>query len=327
MDELNAVKQPEPGNIPADPVQEPLNPDQKKLLIKAQCAEKEGHYLAARDHFTELGKSEDALRCSEMIRLDNWREENRPHIINLAVSSGIIILVFLVSLIWLNNLQRSIKSPSVVWLNAGKVELSSYPTWFLYDRNNHLLKTSAVIDEKMKIELVKTYPLRSDSTHFGEFRQAVEQLSFQSSNIKGSSYWLLLLVSGFAAVVGVLIREILDLIRHYCYDRDLDFKAWWPWYVLRPFVGFMMGIMVILFNGTDLLFSSSGNNSETYLVAIAIIAGISVEDVMFKIRKVSQLLFGNNYEDKSGKGTTENTAPAKPQTTIVNNPENKKDKS
>jgi len=114
------------------------------------------------------------------------------------------------------------------------------------------------------------------------------------------------MVSGFAAIVGVFIREILDLIRHHCYDKDLDFKVWWPWYFLRPFVGFMFGIIVVLFSGTDLLISPTNNNSETYLIAIAIIAGISVEDVMFKIRKVSQVLFGNNNPVADAVGNKQN---------------------
>lgn len=286
-----------------------LSSEQKLLLLQAKCEEKEGHYEKARDHFIELDQTDDALRCSGLIRdekqlhsgenrLDIWRKENSSPIIALMVISGVIMIAFLLFLNLLNTKQRGITSTAVAWLNPGKVELTNYPNWFLYDKNLKQIRTRAVIDEKLKVELVKTYPLRGDSANFAEFRQSVEQLAFQSADMKGSYYWLLLLVSGLAAVVGVFIREMLDLIRHFCYKKDLDFKTWWPWYFLRPFVGFMFGVMVILFNGTDLLFQSASNNSDTYLIAIAIIAGISVEDVMFKIRKVSQVLFGNNYQEK-----------------------------
>ena len=321
----------------ADLTTELLTPAQKKLLLEALCEEMEGHYSQARDHFIELNRTDDALRCSGLIRdekplhsgenrLDNWRKENRSPIIALMVISGVVMIAFILFLNLLNNKQRGITSPAVAWLNPGKVELTIYPNWFLYDKNLKEIRTRAVIDEKMKMELVKTYPLRGDSANFAEFRQSVEQLAFQSAEMKGSYYWLLLLVSGFAAVVGVFIREMLDLIRHFCYKKDLDFKTWWPWYFLRPFVGFMFGVMVILFNGTDLLFQSANNNSDTYLIAIAIIAGISVEDVMFKIRKVSQVLFGNNYQEKDSVDGSVEVPAAKEQPNKDDKPDNKKAK-
>ncbi len=288
---------PEPEEKPANPSQEQASTENNKLLLKAQCDEKEELYEKARDQYINLGRTEDALRCSAKLQLNTWRARNQPYIISLAISSAVIMIAFLAFLIVLNNRQRSLVSPSVQWLNQGKIELSSYPSWFLYDKKDNSIRTRAVIDEKMKTELEKIYPWKSDSSNYVGFRQAIEQLAFKSAEMKGSYYWLLLLVSGLAAVVGVLIREILDLIRHYSYEKDLDFRIWWPWYLLRPFVGFVIGIMVILFSGTDLLISSGNNNSEIYMIAISIIAGISVEDVMFKIRKVSQVLFGNSNQE------------------------------
>ena len=321
----------------AEKSHENLTVAQKKLLLEALCEEKEGYYKEARDHFIELDQTEDALRCSGLIRnekllhsgenrLDNWRKENRSPIIALMVISGVAMIAFLLFLNLLNTKQRGITSPAVAWLNPGKVELTIYPNWFLYDKNLKQIRTRAVIDEKMKMELMKTYPLRGDSANFAEFRQSVEQLAFQSAEMKGSYYWLLLLVSGLAAIVGVFIREMLDLIRHFCYKKDLDFKLWWPWYSLRPIVGFMFGVMVILFNGTDLLFESANNSGETYLIAIAIIAGISVEDVMLKIRKVSQVLFGNNYKESDSVDGSVEVHGENDQSNKDGKPENKKDK-
>jgi len=297
---------PEPAEKPATPIQEQVSPENNKLLLKAQCDEKEEHYEKARDQYINLGRTEDALRCSAKLQLKTWRKRNLPYIIALAGSSGIIMIAFFAFLILLNNKQRSLVSPSVQWINQGKVELSSYPSWFLYDKKSNSIRTRAVIDEKMKAEIEKIYPWKSDSTNYVGFRQAIEQLAFKSAEMKGSYYWLLLLLSGLAAVVGVLIREILDMIRHYSYEKDLDFTIWWPWYLLRPFVGFVIGIMIILFSGTDLLISSGNNNSEIYMIAISIIAGISVEDVMFKIRKVSQVLFGNSNQEAGQTDTSQN---------------------
>jgi len=315
-------------NQPPDPKEEPdlhpkeeLSTEMQKKLLEAYCAEKEGKFEEARKLFIQLNRKDDAVRCSEQLNQFSRRRNNNRNIIILTITSALLFIAFLIALITLNERQRNLVYPSVKWTNPANVELSSYPPWFLYDKKDKHIKTRVVMDEKMSFELEKIYPISADTTHFTEFRQAVSKLAFISTDMKGSYYWLLLLVSGLASVVGVLIREILDLIRHYCYEKDLDFKTWWPWYLLRPFVGFMIGVMLILFSGTDLLINSVGDSSETYLIAIAIIAGISVEDVMFRIRKVSQVLFGNSSqdsdsdaksgsEDKNGKKT--NTTPPNP---------------
>lgn len=276
-------------------VMQNLSPE--TLLLMARCKEKEERYKEARDLFIKLNLTDDALRCSGKLNEVGLKKINTVNIYRLAGFAIFFIIVFMWSLISLNNQQRGATAPPVKWLNQGNAELASYPSWFLYDKNAKQIRTRAVIDEKMKMELEKSFPMRSDSANFVEFRQAVEKLAFQSSDLKDRNYWLLLMVSGLAAIVGVFIREILDLIRHHCYEKDLDFRNWWPWYFLRPIVGFMFGIVVVLFSGTELLFTSGNDSSETYLIAIAIIAGISVEDVMLKIRKVSLVLFGNNNPD------------------------------
>jgi hypothetical protein len=320
MEENNTPGVPEPEVKSPASVSETFSSEQKVILLKARCDEKEENYEKARDLFIELNRTDDALRCSEKlsevrIKLSKARIEtdkkNRHNIYLLAGFAVFFIIAFILFLISLNNHQRDATALPVKWLNQGNVELTSYPSWFLYDMNAQQIRTRAVIDEKMKMELVKSFPMRSDSANFVEFRQAVEKLAFQSVDLKDRNFWLLLMVSGLAAVVGVFIREILDLIRHHCYEKDLDFKTWWPWYFLRPIVGFMFGIVVVLFSGTELLFASGNDSSETYLIAIAIIAGISVEDVMLKIRKVSMVLFANNTQDP-GSPETATVAPNQP---------------
>ncbi|MHC1775269.1 MAG: hypothetical protein AB9834_07595 [Lentimicrobium sp.] len=312
MAENTTPGSPETPVKPPDQAAETLSPQQKTKLLEALCKEKEEKYEKARDLFIGLNMTEDALRCSEKLRVarvklsedrDIRYEYNSHNIYLLAGFSVFFIVAFIFFLIMLNNRQRGATVPPVEWLNKGNVELAGYPGWFLYDHQKNQLRTKVVIDDRMKMELEDTFPVRSDSTNFAEFRQAIDKLAFLSSDLKGRNYWLLLMVSGLAAVVGVFIREILDLIRHHCYEKDLDFKNWWPWYFLRPIVGFMFGIVVVLFSGTELLFISANNSSETYLIAIAILAGISVEDVMLKIRKVSLVLFANNYPDPSSSKT------------------------
>lgn len=310
MDQNPDPQLPEAKQEPLTQTNETAITDFNRLLLRAQCEEKEGLYRAARDHYIELNRTEEALRCSGKLPIleHDLRRGNQKKIVLLAVTAFICIIAFLFTLISMNDQQRNIAAPQVKWLNPGNVELSGYPSWFLYDQEAKLIKTRAVIDERMKMELEKTFPVQSDSTNFVEFKQAVNKLAFESSEIKGNYFWLLLLVTGLAAVVGVFIREILDLIRHHCYEKDLDFKIWWPWYFLRPLVGFMFGIIVVLFSGTELLFSSADGSGDTYLIAIAIIAGISVEDVMFKIRKVSQVLFGNNNPVSDSDGSSHSSA-------------------
>ncbi|MBK6963291.1 MAG: hypothetical protein IPH20_04945 [Bacteroidales bacterium] len=304
MEERKASLTTETVVKPPDPV--PVLPglQQNILLLKAQCHEKEGNYEIARDLFIRLNHPEEALRCSEGLKKARKERDklNSKSIYLLSGFAVFFIVAFIFFLILLNNRQRGTTVTPVEWLNKGNVELAGYPAWFLYDHHKKQIRTKVVIDDRMKMELENSFPVQRDSANFAEFRQAVDKLAFVSSDLEGRNYWLLLMVSGLAAIVGVFIREILDLIRHYCYKKDLDFKNWWPWYFLRPIVGFMFGIVVVLFSGTELLFTSGKNSSETYLIAIAIIAGISVEDVMLKIRKVSLVLFGNNNPDPGSSG-------------------------
>jgi ABC-type glycerol-3-phosphate transport system permease component len=324
MEENNPSGLPVTNVPPPDTIPEKPSPPQNSLLIKALCEEKEENYKKARDLYIELNRTDDAIRCSGKLNEVGLRKVNTANIYRLAGFAVLFILAFMWSLISLNKFQREVTALPVKWLNKGNAELTSYPSWFLYDKNAKEIRTKAVIDERMKLELEKTFPMRSDSTNFAEFRQAVEKLAFLSSDLKDRNYWLLLMVSGLAAVVGVFIREILDLIRHHCYEKDLDFRTWWPWYFLRPIVGFMFGIVVVLFSGTQLLFASGNDSSETYLIAIAILAGISVEDVMLKIRKVSMVLFANNNPEpvivEPGQAGQAETGKEKPKVN-VNQPE------
>lgn len=295
-----------------NPVNNPVSKTEtlsdESLLIKARCLEKTGHYTEATKIYILLKKEEDAIRCStlEMQKTTeiNRHKHNKLPIYLLTGSTFIMILLFLGALISFNNKEHQIIPPSVQWLNKGQVELNNYPNWFLYDKKNNRIETKATIDEKMKFELQKYYP-EHDSVNFSYFKDAVDKLAFKSNDIGADYFWLLLLVSGLAAVVGVLIREILDLIYHYCYQNDLDFRMWWPWYLLRPIVGFMVGIIIILFSGTNLLMATPETKNATYLIALAIVAGIGVEDVMFKIRKISQVVFGDSSQiSTSGNSVT-----------------------
>jgi len=304
----NGVDNTSPGNS-AQASQPNKETENRPDVIRARCLEKEGKVAEAKELFIALGLKDDALRCSAKRKFICARRKKNWRIALLAIFSGIMILAFIVSLVRLNKNEREIIYPSVNWNNPGNVNLAGYPSWFLYDDSLNQISTRKMIDDASKLDIVNAYPWAADSTNFTVFRQAVDKLAFESSGMMGRNFWLLLLVSGLASVVGVFIREILDLIRHHCYDKDLDFRIWWPWYVLRPLVGFMVGVMIVLFSGSNLLIDTSGNNSETYLVAIAVIAGISVEDVMFKLRKVSQVLFGNsNTDSPPGSGAGPKTA-------------------
>jgi len=148
MEENQVPVQPETNDKPKTQAPENPIPDKNKLLIKAQCEEDEGQYQAARDHFIELDKADEARRCSGKLfqQEEERNKRNRRNIFKLAWASGIVIIAFLISLIWLNNEQRNATSPSVPWLNAGNVELNSYPSWFFYDKKVKLIKTRAIID-------------------------------------------------------------------------------------------------------------------------------------------------------------------------------------
>ncbi len=150
--------------------------------------------------------------------------------------------------------------------------------------------TLKAIDDSTKVKLLTLYS--KDSTGFDAYKNAIEELSFATQEVPKPSYLLTLLIGGLAAVLGVQIRSMHRFVLRACYVQDFDLSVWWPWYVMRPVMGFLLGCAVVLLAEVNLLGIQTDNPSLFFWIGLAIITGFGAPDVVDRLYLLSKTLFG-----------------------------------
>ncbi|MBK8564539.1 MAG: hypothetical protein IPN76_14700 [Saprospiraceae bacterium] len=154
------------------------------------------------------------------------------------------------------------------------------------------------IDDDGKEKLLGLY--NPDSTGFNSYKIAVEELTFHSNTLPKPSYLLTLLIGGLAAVIGVQIRTIHRFVYRACYVQDMNIHVWWPWYVMRPIIGFLLGCTVVLLAQVNLLTVTGDKSSLYFWIGFAVLAGFGTPDVVDKLHQLSITLFGTKSSNESG---------------------------
>jgi hypothetical protein len=197
------------------------------------------------------------------------------------------------------------KMAEVSWPNGKKLNLKPGPAAFSFDPKLSKLQYRGVVNDETKNSLLAL--IDGDDPSYTE---AINSLAFQSINVEmpGRTLWLLGL-SGLAGVVGVQLRSLHDFVGNCCYKRQLDTATWWPWYFLRPPVGFLLGMLVIALFKSDLLtVNRTAEDSSMWWFGLATIAGFGEIDVFKRLRLVSATIFGADRETTPAKpGSTANT--------------------
>ena len=102
------------------------------------------------------------------------------------------------------------------------------------------------------------------------------------------------LVTVFAAAVGSSITTIQGYLRHA--STQGDFKtSFAPWYVARPLMGTLLGLLFYLVLKAGLLLLGTGDDGTTIdrwaLAAVGGLVGLSSKPAIEKLREVFQMLF------------------------------------
>jgi len=106
---------------------------------------------------------------------------------------------------------------------------------------------------------------------------------------------MLLILAGLSGVLGVLIRSIGNFVRIACFQNTLDVHRWWPWYLMRPALGFLLGLLSVLIIQARIFLPNTGSSTGTiWWLGIAILVGFGAEDFSARLRLVSQTLFGKS---------------------------------
>ncbi|WP_140466383.1 hypothetical protein [Hymenobacter nivis] len=181
--------------------------------------------------------------------------------------------------------------------NVDSLDLKPYPTWFYYDKTNKKIFTSKILSDSNKYQLLRL--VVNNHKSYINFSDAVNKLAYQSNLKKPDLFVSLLLLTGWAAVIGVQIRTIFDFIGNVCYTKNLIITVWWPWYILRPILGFIIGSLVVFLTKSHLLNTTVTEENFTY-ITISTIAGFGIVEVVMKLRLISKALFGSD-DDKARK--------------------------
>jgi hypothetical protein len=146
---------------------------------------------------------------------------------------------------------------------------------------------------------------------FTSYREAVDALAYSSASNDGTLIASLLILGGFAGVIGVQVRSITNFVGHACFKKDIDLAIWWPYYLLRPVTGFVLGAILVIVVQAG-IFRSLDDTANTTLawVSLAFLAGFGEEEFSQRLRLLSKTLFGEATTKEQG--TAEKAAGAAP---------------
>ena len=192
-----------------------------------------------------------------------------------------------------------IKPFSTEWKPKDSITLRSGPEWFYYDQKKGTVNSLQAITEKDKSSLTEL--LSKDSKSYPSYSQAIDALSYFSNQDGGNSgYCWILLLYCVTGVIGVQLRTINNFVGNACFKKKFDFGVWWPWYLLRPLIGFITGGVVFLLIDGKLFYSTQivGGLSAAVL-ALAFIGGFSADDFYDMLRRISKRIFSTTTQPEN----------------------------
>jgi hypothetical protein len=230
-----------------------------------------------------------------------------------------------------HQLRRETRIP---WTAPSSVLPKSGPPNFWYDADHKQLIFVGAVDTNQKTELLALLPpetAEKSPEAVTTYQAAIDALAFESNQSLSSLVVALLCLGGLSGAMGTQLRSFTAFVGNACHTRNLDIVTWWPYYVLRPFTGFILGIVVVVVVQAGFLTVGNGQPSGTlWWVAVAILAGYSDDEFNQKLRQITKAVFGENdsaadkdppaSEQNVAGGGNENTAlrpPAKTTETAV----------
>jgi hypothetical protein len=270
--------------------------------------------------------ADDALRARRKSALVPATQEQRFGAVFLLVAT---LIAFFVAWFMLFEKIQDITSQefTVSWQQPQGTVLSAGPSSFWYDIDQHKLHHLGIIDDAAKDELVKLLIIvddlsqetpvvpegeepaetgdtvaeqaqvaKGDTKMLETYKNAVSELAYQSNKV--SRYYLvwLFLIAGVSGMIGVQARAIGNFIKIACFSNVLDLRRFWPWYVMRPALGFILGATIVLLVESSLFVPGEGTGPRGTLwwLAIAFVVGFGADDFTGRLRLLSQTLFGKS---------------------------------
>jgi len=186
----------------------------------------------------------------------------------------------------------------VQWKNVDSLCFSNGPSWFIVDLKSDSIKSLKAINDEDK-KLLLTLPIKKDSCN--SYYNAIDLLAFKSNSEAGSQYYVILILTGICGMIGILLRTINSFVGRACY-RTMDLNVWWPYYYLRPVIGFFIGpILFLLLDGKVTTIGNVSTGTNVYIIGLTILAGFGTEDFLEMLRNLSKRLFRPNVDSEKKK--------------------------
>ncbi|APA86032.2 hypothetical protein BJG93_11945 [Paraburkholderia sprentiae WSM5005] len=229
------------------------------------------------------------------------------------------VLIFSFSRDYVSRFVSGISAPHEVQWSQGNAHLKPGPPGFLYDRKNEKISYLGIVDDKTKSVLDELLAAPDDSSDAGakanstEVRQsyyeAIERLAQISNSRRACDIINLLLLGGMFGALGAQLRSLTAFVNHVS-KGSLDLTTWWPYYVMRPMTGFLLGISVIAVVQAG-LFAISGTIHDPTLgwISLATLAGFGDREFTEKLRHLVKTLFGESNEKPAAAPPSGDKAP------------------
>ena len=229
---------------------------------------------------------------------------------------ALFTLTTIVLIIWFYALVRYDKKLqtefTVTWNAPPNLSLKSGPSSFWYDKQTKELHYRGLIDDKLKEELISLTNVNQDSEPqlqkaVRDYSEAIDKLAYQSNEAAERLIAYLLFLGGLSGMLGTQLRSMTNFVGIACFKNQLDVSRWWPWYAIRPMVGFLLGVILVLIIEAGLFSIGETKPIGTnWWLAVAFLAGFGATDFTDRLRLLSKTLFGNSSPSDSAdrKGTS-----------------------
>jgi hypothetical protein len=218
--------------------------------------------------------------------------------------AAILLMISTIGLVfvwvyYLNQIESILQlEVKVEWESPAQVYLKPGPPSFWYDRTGKSLVYKGIIDKQQKDELITL--LKPDDKGVSKqlvssYWAAVDKLAYLSRKTLHGFIQYLIILGGLSGLLGVQLRSLTNFVGNACFKNVLDISRWWPWYIIRPFSGFLLGMVIVIIIQAGLF--KPGETlplSTLWWAGIAILAGFGADDFAQRLRLLTQTLFGQS---------------------------------
>ena len=224
------------------------------------------------------------------------------------IRTGVFVVLFALIIIaaWFfafGAVQREAEQVSAVqWTLGEKREIRPGPPSFVAKKNK--LEFAGQIDQAQKDELARLITFKgeliSPPDRAGRaYWRALDRLAFISNRDATLRDVLILLLAGLSGLLGAQLRTLYQFVIVASYKNKFEMSRWWPWYVARPFAGFLFGLSAVLLLRVGFFQPESGSaDGLSWQLVLAILAGFGANEFAERISLVVRSLFGEGKQMK-----------------------------